>query len=90
MLKDLVSFGIGSAILAKEKVEEELNKLVEKGKISKDEAKKFVEDAKEKAKEEEEKLKSTVKEAIKDVLKELDVVTKEDLQKLKDECLKDK
>jgi len=90
MLKDLISLGVGSALLAKEKVEEELNKLVEKGKISKEEATKFVEEAKEKAKEEEQKLKSSIKEALKDVLKELDIATKEDLEKLKEECLKDK
>jgi len=90
MLKDLINIGIGSALIAKERVEEELNKLVEKGKISKEEASKLINDAKEKAKEQEEKLKNSIKEAIKDVLKELDIATKEDLEKLKEECLKDK
>jgi len=90
MLKDLITLGVGSALLAKEKIEEELNQLVEKGKISKEDAKNLIESAKDKAKEEEEKLKDSIKTALKEVISELDIATKEDLEKLKNECLKEK
>ena len=61
MLKDLIYLGVGSALLAKEKVEEELQKLVEKGKVSKDEVKKIVEEAKKKGEEEEKRAKEELK-----------------------------
>ncbi len=83
MLKDLVYLGVGSALLAKERVEEELNKLVEKGKLSKEDAKKLVEKAKERGEAEEEKIKQELKETLKEVLTELGVATKEDIEALK-------
>jgi len=88
MLKDLLTIGLGSALLAKEKVEDELNKLVEKGKISKDEAQKFIDDAKQKAQDEEEKLKDRLKSALKEVLDELNIATKDDIEDLKSQLKK--
>ncbi len=83
MLKDLFYLGLGGALLAKEKVEEELNKLVEKGKLSKEEAEKFIEEAKKKGEEEEKKAKEEVKKALREVLEELNIATKEDIEELK-------
>jgi len=54
MLKDLFYIGLGGALLAKEKVEKELNELVEKGKLNKEEAQKLIDKAKTKGEEEEE------------------------------------
>jgi polyhydroxyalkanoate synthesis regulator phasin len=89
MLKDLLYLGIGGALLAKEKIEEELQELVEKGKLSKDEVQKIIENAKEKGKEEEEKIKNELKEAIKEVIKELNIATKDDINELKNLLQKD-
>ncbi len=83
MLKDLMYLGFGSALLAKEKVEEELKKLEERGKISKEEAKNFIESAKTKGKEEEEKIKEEIKRLLKEALSELGVATKADIEELK-------
>jgi polyhydroxyalkanoate synthesis regulator phasin len=82
MLKDLLYLGLGSAVLLKDKVESELNELKEKGKISQEDIKQIIQNAKEKGKNEEDKLKSIIKEALKDVIDELDLATKEDIQKL--------
>lgn len=88
MIKDILNVGLGSAFLAKEKVEEELDRLIERGKVSKSDAKEFLDRAKERASKEEDKFKEKVKEALKEVVSELNLASKEDLEKLKDELKK--
>ena len=83
MLKDLFYIGLGGALLAKEKVEKELNELVEKGKLNKEEAQKLIDKAKAKGEEEEEEFKVKLKEAIREVLEEMDLATKSDIEALK-------
>ena len=51
MLKDLITIGLGGALLAKEKVEQELSDLVDKGKMNKEEAQSFIDKAKVKGEE---------------------------------------
>jgi len=84
MIKDLIYIGLGSALLAKERVEEELDKLVEKGKLSKDEAQKLIDNAKNRGKEEEKRVKNELRDAIKEVLRELNIATKDDIKELKE------
>ncbi|MEA3419259.1 MAG: hypothetical protein U9Q90_07650 [Campylobacterota bacterium] len=88
MLKDLIYIGLGGALLAKERVEKELNELVEKGKLNKEEAQKFIDDAKAKGEEEEQEFKSHLKEVIKETFEEMGVATKEDIKELKKEIKK--
>ncbi len=83
MLKEMLYTGIGGAMLFKERVEEELNRLEEKGKLSKEDAQQFLDDLKTKGEEEESKLKDQIKEALKEVIEELGLATKEDIEKLK-------
>jgi len=85
MLKDLITLSVGSALLAKEKVEEELKDLIDKGKVSKEEAEKLIEKAKTRGEEQEEALKEEIKKALREVLEEMGLATKEDLEKLKEE-----
>jgi polyhydroxyalkanoate synthesis regulator phasin len=82
MLKDLIYIGLGGALLAKEKVEKELSELVEKGKLNKEEAQSFIDKAKVKGEEEEKEFKTHLKEVIKETLTEMNVATKEDIEKL--------
>ena len=84
MFKDLITLGVGSALLAKEKVEEELKELIDKGKMSKEEAQKLIEKAKAKGEEEEKALKEEIKKALKEVLDEMGLATKEDIERLKE------
>lgn len=85
MLKDLLYTGIGAASVIKDKVEQELKVLEEKGKIKTDDAKSFLESIEKKGKEEEKKAKDQMKTMLKEVIDELGLATKDDLEKLKGE-----
>ncbi|MEA2028828.1 MAG: hypothetical protein U9N49_07620 [Campylobacterota bacterium] len=85
MLKEILYRGIGATALLKERVEEEIQKLEDKGKIKTDDAKSFLESIEAKGKEEDEKLKANIKEMLREVIDELGIATKEDIQKLKEE-----
>jgi len=88
-IKDLFYLGIGTAMFAKENIEEEAKELVEKGKISKAERDEFIEKAKAKGKAEEEEFNAKLKGIIKEVLSDMGLATKEDIEELK-ELLKQK
>jgi polyhydroxyalkanoate synthesis regulator phasin len=85
MLEKLFFTGLGAAALLKDKVESEVKTLEEKGKIKTDDAKSFLESIESKGKEEDEKLKNEIKKIMKEVIDELGLVTKDDLNKLKEE-----
>jgi polyhydroxyalkanoate synthesis regulator phasin len=85
MLKEIFYTGMGATALLKEKVEEEIKKLEEKGKIKTDDAKSFLELIEQKGKEEDEKLQKKFKEMLKEIIDELGIATKEDIAKLKEE-----
>ncbi len=85
MLKELLYTGIGATVLAKEKVEAELKKLQENGKIKTDDAKSFLESIEAKGKEEDEKIKEQLKNTLQEIVDELGLATKEDIEKLKQE-----
>ena len=85
MLKELIFTGLGGAMVLKEKIEDELKKLEEKGKIDTKDAKSFLESLEQKGKESDEKFKNELKSTLKEIIDELGLATKEDLQKLKEE-----
>ena len=85
MLKELIFTGLGGALILKEKIEEELNKLEEKGKLDTKDVKSFLESLEQKGKESDEKFKSELKSTIKEIIDELGLATKEDLEKLKED-----
>ncbi len=82
MLKDLLHVGIGSVMVVKEKMEEELKVLQEKGKISTTDAKSFIESISKKGEEEDARVKAKIKEMLKEVIDELGLATKKDLEEL--------
>lgn len=83
MLKELLHVGIGSVMIVKEKIEEELKVLQEKGKINTDDAKSFLESVSKKGAEEDERLKAKIKDMLKEAIEELGVATKKDLEDLR-------
>lgn len=85
MLKELLYTGIGAATVIKEKVEEEVKKLEDSGKIKTEDAKSFLESIEKKGKEEEEKSKEKLKNTLKEIIDELGLATKADIEKLKEE-----
>jgi len=84
MLKNIFYTGVGAAALLKEKVEEEMKRLEEKGKIKTEDAKSFLESIEKKGKEEDARIKEEVKKMLKEVIDELGLATKDDLEKLKE------
>lgn len=84
MIKEILYTGLGGALLLKERVEEEVEKLQEKGKLSKEDADTFIEKLKTRGEEEEEKLKAHIKEALKEVIDEMGLATKSDIEALKE------
>jgi len=85
MLKELIYTSLGAGLLVKDKVEEELKKLQDEGKIKTDDAHSFLESLKLKGEQEDEKVKERLKSTIKEIVDELGLATKEDLEKLKTE-----
>ena len=85
MLKELIFTGLGGALVLKEKIEEELKKLEEKGKLDTKDVKSFLESLEQKGKESDEKFKAELKSTIKEIIDELGLATKEDLEKLKED-----
>jgi len=85
MLKDLVYAGIGAAVVMKEKVEEEVKKLEDEGKIKTKDAKSFLDSIEKKGKDEKKRVKEELKSTLKEVIDELGLATKEDLQKMKED-----
>lgn len=83
MLKELFYTGMGGALLLKEKVEEELKKLEEKGKLNASDSKSFLEGLKTRGEDEEKRLKEELKTAIKEVIEELGIATKKDIEALR-------
>ncbi len=84
MIKEMLYTGLGGALLLKERVEEEIEKLQQKGKLSKEDADTFIEKLKTRGEEEEEKLKAHIKEALKEVIDEMGLATKADIEALKE------
>jgi polyhydroxyalkanoate synthesis regulator phasin len=85
MLKEILYTGIGAATLLKERVEKEVEKLEERGKLGKADAKAFLDAIEERGKEEEEAFKTKLKDALKEVIDELGLATKADIQALNKE-----
>ena len=67
----------------REKVEEEVKKLEDQGKIKTTDAKSFLDSIEKKGKQEQDKVKEELKKTLKEVIDELGLATKEDLEKLK-------
>lgn len=85
MLKELMLTGLGGAMVLKEKMEEELKKLEEKGKLNTQDVKSFIESLEEKGKQSDEKFKEELKTTLKEIIEELGIATKEDLERVKKE-----
>ena len=81
--KDVLYLGLGAAFLAKDKLKERIKELEKRGEINMEDARKFIQDAKDRAKKEEEALDSRIQEKLKETIREMGLATKEDLEELK-------
>ena len=69
MLKELIFTGLGGALVLKEKIEDELKKLEEKGKLDTKDVKSFLESLEQKGKDSDAKFKEELKATIKEIKK---------------------
>lgn len=82
--RNLLYTSAGAFLLLKEKAEEELNKTMEKGKVSKEEVKDFLEKARTKGSDEELQFKEEMKKIFKEIADELGLATKSDIEEIKE------
>jgi len=80
--------GLGVFALTKKKIEELAKELVEKGKLSESDVKKFVDDLFEKSESAKEQVKKQIEKITEDTLKKMNLVTKDDLDALEKRLVK--
>jgi len=82
LVKKVMLTGVGLAVMTKEKAEELGRELVKKGEITEKEGKEFVEELLSKSEDARKDFEKKVEESVKKVLARMDVVTREDFDKL--------
>lgn len=82
MLKNVMYAGIGAAFLTKEKIEELKGDLVEKGRMSQEEGKQFVDDLLRKSEKAKDQLDLWINKRVEDRIKQLNLVTKDEIAEL--------
>ncbi len=83
LLKNIVYTGIGAAFLTKEKIEELKDDFVEQGKISQEEARRFVDEMVEKTDSIKDSLDLKITQIVEKKLKQLNIVTTDDFADLR-------
>ena len=83
VLKNMFYIGAGAAFLTKEKLEELRTELIEKGKMTQDEGKQFIDDMVKKSEEAKTQLDQQIHGAINAQLKNMDIATGDDIAQLK-------
>jgi polyhydroxyalkanoate synthesis regulator phasin len=82
ILKNVVYAGIGAAFLTKEKIEELKGDLIEKGKMSQEEGKQFVEDLLRKSEKAKDQLDLWITKQVEDRIMQLNLATKDEVAEL--------
>ena len=85
LIKKTMMTGLGLALLAKDEVEDLAKEVVEKGKMTEKEGRKFFDDLQNRYDEVQSKLEDRVEKTFKELLKKADVVTGDELKALKKE-----
>jgi len=83
LLKNVVYAGVGAAFLTRDKIEEVRGELVNKGKLSKDEGKEFVEDLIKKSESAKDQLELWLNRQVEDRVKQLDLATSDEVADLR-------
>ncbi|MED4732203.1 phasin family protein [Aneurinibacillus migulanus] len=82
MIKKGLALGLGLVVTTKEQAEKMVDELVKKGDLSREESKEFVEEVFQKGKETQKELDQMINQKMKELLGELNLATKEDIQRL--------
>ena len=83
MLKNVLYAGIGAAFLTKEKIEELKGELIEKGKMSQEEGKQFVDDLLRKSEKAKDQLDLWINKRVEDRVNQLNLATKDEIAELR-------
>jgi polyhydroxyalkanoate synthesis regulator phasin len=83
MLKNVLYTGLGAAFLTKEKIEELRKDLIEKGKLSQDEGKQFVDDLIRKSEKAKDQLDLWINKRVEDRINQLNLATKDEIAELR-------
>jgi polyhydroxyalkanoate synthesis regulator phasin len=85
-MKDLINkglaFGLGLAVVSKEQIEKVVDELVKKGEVSATESKELIRELFEKGEAEKKEMNARIHEQLDKLLKELNIPTKADLERL--------
>jgi polyhydroxyalkanoate synthesis regulator phasin len=81
-IKKGLAFGLGLAVTSKEQAEKMVNELVKKGELSLEESKDMINQLIQRGEEEKNELKRIIREQLKQMMGELDLATKDDINKL--------
>lgn len=82
MIKKGLALGLGLAVTTKEQAEKIVDELVKKGELSQQESKEFVNELLQKGEETQKELDQMIYKKLKQLLDELNLATKEDIQRL--------
>lgn len=88
LLRDMFYLGAGAAFVTKEKLDELKNDLIEKGKMTQDEGKQFVDDMMKKSEDMKGQMEKKVQETVADQLQKMNVASGDDIQELRVEIEK--
>jgi polyhydroxyalkanoate synthesis regulator phasin len=83
MLKNILYAGIGAAFLTKEKVEELKNELIEKGKMSQEEGRQFVDELLRKSEKAKDQLELWINKRVEDRIDQFNLATKDEVAELR-------
>lgn len=83
MLKNVLYAGIGAAFLTKEKIEELKGDLIEKGKMSQEEGKQFVDELLRKSEKAKDQLDLWINKRVEDRVDQLNLATKDEIAELR-------
>ncbi len=85
LVKKSMLAGVGLALKAWDEVEEMANDMVDQGKMTEKEGRKFLDDLQGRYTETQKKLEERVEKSVREILKKMDVVTQDELKALKKE-----
>jgi len=87
LLKKGLALGLGLAVVSKEQIEKLVDELVKKGEVSTAESKELIHELFEKGEAEKKELNSRIREQFEKLLKDLNIPTKADLERLEQRIL---
>jgi len=83
LLKNIVYAGVGAAFLTRDKIEELKNELVEKGNLSREEGRQFVDDLVRRSEKAKDNLELWIGQRVEEKIRQLNLATREDVEELK-------